>query len=220
MSSLDIARKNMSLNGKAIIRKTVGLAQYARDEINRIGGYNAFGRELIDHDAVFDFDTTKLSVHTRDVGLAGIEVYDLLRDEYGIQIEFGDIGNILAIITAGDRPFEIERIISALSEIKRLYSKDKAGLFSHEYINPEVILPPQQAFFSEKRSMPIKESNGEISAEFVMCYPPGIPILAPGERITTDILDYIAYSKEKGCVLTGTEDMNIEKINVIDSVSE
>lgn len=216
LTSLDIARKNMSLNGKGMIRKTVELAQYARDEINKIGGYNAFGTELINKDSVYAFDITKLSVHTRNIGLAGIEVYDILRDEYGIQIEFGDIGNILAIISAGDRPLEIERLISALSEIKRLYTKDKTGLFDHEYMNPVVALPPQKAFFSSKKSMRIGDSNGQISSEFVMCYPPGIPILAPGEKITKDILDYIAYSKEKGCFLTGTEDMNIENINVIE----
>ena len=66
--------------------------------------------------SVFDFDTAKLSVHTLDIGLAGIEVYDILRDEYDIQIEFGDIGNILAYLSIGDRPQEIERLVSALAE--------------------------------------------------------------------------------------------------------
>ena len=119
ISSLDIARKNLALNGKSIFKKTVQFAEYARNEINKLGGYYAFGNELCDNNAFFDFDKTKLSVHTRDIGLAGIEVYDILRDDYGIQIEFGDIGNILAIISAGDRALEIERLISSLSEIDR-----------------------------------------------------------------------------------------------------
>lgn len=216
LSSLDIARKNLSLNGREIFRKTVELATYARDEINKIGGYIAFSEKLKNGDTVFDFDHTKLSVHTRDIGLAGIEVYDLLRDEYNIQIEFGDINNILAIISAGDRELEIERLIGALSEIKRLYSKDKAGLLDHEYINPTVVLAPQKAFYSNKVSIPFEQSKGKLSGEFVMCYPPGIPILAPGEEITDEILDYIAYAKRKGCFLTGTQDMNIEKINVVE----
>lgn len=216
MSSLDIARKNLALNGKEIFSRTTELANYAREEINKIGGYNAFSKELINRDTVFDFDVTKLSIHTRDIGLAGIEVYDLLRDEYDIQIEFGDIGNILAIISAGDRLLDIERLVSALYEIKRLYTKDKAGMLEQEYINPEVVLAPQKAFYSSKKSIPIDESVGKISGEFVMCYPPGIPILAPGERITNDILDYISYAKEKGCLLTGTKDMNIENINIVE----
>lgn len=216
ISSLDIARKNLALNGREIFRKTVQFAEYARNEINKLGGYYAFGKELCDNDAFYDFDKTKLSVHTRDIGLAGIEVYDILRDDYGIQIEFGDIGNILAIISAGDRALEIERLISSLSEIKRLYSRDKSGMFDHEYINPEVITAPQKAFYSKKRSVPINESSGMVCGEFVMCYPPGIPILAPGEKITDEIINYINYAKEKGCFMTGTQDMNIENINIVE----
>lgn len=215
MSSLDISRKNLALNGQDIFANVVKMAEYARKEINKIGGLYAFGRELINGDTVFDFDSTKLSIHTRNIGLAGIEVYDILRDDYNIQIEFGDIGNILAIISVGDKPLAIERLISSLSEIKRLYSKDKAGMFDHEYINPHVAMTPQEAFYSNKKSVLMKDSEGAICSEFVMCYPPGIPILAPGECITNDILDYIAYAKEKGCFLTGTQDINIEYINIV-----
>ncbi len=215
LSSLDISRRNLALRGKEIFETVVGLADYAREEINKIGGFYAFSKELIDKEAFYDFDTTKLSIYTRDMGLAGIEVYDILRDEYDIQIEFGDIGNILAIISVGDRSREIERLIAAMSEIKRRYSKDSSGMFDHEYINPHIVFSPQEAFYADKISLPIMETEHKICGEFVMCYPPGIPILAPGERITKETLDYIIYAKEKGCVLTGTEDMNIEYINVV-----
>lgn len=218
LSSLDIARKNLSLNGKKMFQKTLEFAEYARSEINKLGGYYAFSSELVDGDAVYDFDRTKLSIHTRNIGLAGIEVYDLLRDEYGIQIEFGDIENILAIISAGDRSLEIERLISALSEIKRLYERDKSNVFDHEYFNPIVELAPQEAFYSRKVSVPLTESMNKVCGEFVMCYPPGIPILAPGERITEDIIHYIRYAKKKGCLLTGPEDMQIEHINVVEGL--
>lgn len=215
--SLDLARKNLSLNGKELFKKTVEIAAYARSEINKLGGYYAFGKELKGHEAVYDFDPTKLSVHTRNVGLAGIEVYDLLRDEYGIQIEFGDISNILAIISAGDRDLEIERLIASLSEIQRLYGKeDKSSMFDHEYINPLVVYAPKEAFYSPKRSLSLENCIGHICGEFVMCYPPGIPILAPGERITEEIINYIRYAKEKGCLLTGTEDMDVNHINVME----
>lgn len=218
LTSLDLARKNMVLHGKEIISQTLALAEYARNEVNKLGGYNAFSKEIVDGDTVFDFDRTKLSIHTTDIGLAGIEVYDLLRDEYEIQIEFGDIGNILAVITAGDRAFEIERLLSALADIKRNYGKEKVGMLNHEYINPDVVLSPQKAFYSDKRSVSIQDSFNHISGEFVMCYPPGIPILAPGERITKDIIDYILYAKGKGSVLTGPKDMKVENINIVDAI--
>ena len=215
LSSLDLSRRNLALHGKEIFARVKELAQYAREEINKLGGFYAFSSELIDGDAIFDFDTTKLSVHTRDIGLAGIEVYDLLRDEYDIQIEFGDIGNILAYLSIGDRSQEVERLVSALAEIHRRYKTDGSGLLSQEYIDPEVVMSPQDAFYAKKKSVPIQESAGYVCSEFVMCYPPGIPILAPGERITPEILAYIAYAKEKGCLMTGPEDSEILNLNVL-----
>lgn len=215
MVSLDLARRNLALNGKEMFRKAMQYTDYAREEINYIGGYYAYGEECCNGNSFYAFDRTKLSIHTRNTGLAGIEVYDLLRDEYGIQIEFGDIGNILAIITAGDRELEIERLISALSEIKRIYGGDPTGMLSSEYISPDVAFAPQQAFYAEQTAVSLDESEGRVCCEFVMCYPPGIPILAPGERITRDIIDYIRYAKEKGCSLTGPQDMTIETLRVV-----
>ena len=215
MSSLDISRKNLALHGKEIFRHVYNIAEYARNEINGIGGYYAFGKELVNGDSVFDFDPTKLSIHTLDIGLAGIEVYDTLRDDYDIQIEFGDLGNILAYLSIGDRAQEVERLVSALAEIRRRYKKDPTGMLSQEYIAPQVVSSPQEAFYAEKQSLPIAETKGRICSEFVMCYPPGIPILAPGERITEDVLRYIAYAKEKGCSMTGPEDAKIERLNVL-----
>lgn len=215
LSSLDISRRSLATDGQNIVKRVVETAQYARDEIDKIGGYYAFGEELVNGDDFYAFDSTKLSVHTRDIGLAGIEVYDYLRDYYDIQIEFGDIGNILAYISAGDRWKDIERLVSALSEIKRRFSRDKAGMLSLEYVDPQVVLTPQEAFYGETETLPINESAGRISCEFVMCYPPGIPIVAPGELITKEIIEYINYSKDRGCFMTGTEDMNIDYIKVI-----
>ncbi|MBE6857586.1 MAG: aminotransferase class I/II-fold pyridoxal phosphate-dependent enzyme [Ruminococcus sp.] len=215
LSSLDISRKRLALGGREIFEQTVEMAEYARSEINAIGGYYAYSKELVNGDSIYDFDVSKLSVYTLPIGLAGIEVYDLLRDEYDIQIEFGDIGNILAYISVGDRKRDIERLISALSEIKRRFGKTETGMLTQEYINPIVAETPRKAFYADKESLPLEESAGRICSEFVMCYPPGIPILAPGELITPEIIGYIKYAKEKGCSMTGTEDINIERLNVL-----
>ncbi len=215
MSSLDISRRNLVLRGKESFARVSKMAEYARKEINDIGGYYAYGKEMINGGSVYAFDVTKLAVYTRDIGLAGIEVYDLLRDEYDIQIELGDIANILAYISIGDRIQNIERLVGALSDIKRLYSKDPTAMLNTEYINPTVLVSPQTAFYSEKQKLPLKEAAGRVCGEFVMCYPPGIPILAPGEMITKEIIEYIIYAKEKGCSMQGTEDLNVEYLNVL-----
>ena len=216
LSSLDISRKRLALGGREIFAQTVEMAEYARSEINEIGGYYAYSKELVNGDSIYDFDVSKLSIYTLPIGLAGIEVYDLLRDEYDIQIEFGDIGNVLAYISVGDRKRDIERLISALAEIKRRFGKSGADMLTQEYISPVIAETPRKAFYAEKRSLPLDEAAGEVCSEFVMCYPPGIPILAPGELITEEIIEYIKYAKEKGCQMTGTEDINIERLNVLD----
>ena len=219
LSSLDISRRNLALRGKEAFAGVVEMAEYARREINNIGGYYAYSRELINGDSIYDFDVTKLAVNTLDIGLAGIEVYDLLRDEYDIQIEFGDLGNLLAYLSIGDRQRDIERLVGALSEVRRRFGKkDKANLMKQEYIDPKVAVSPQDAFYADKESLPLRETEGRVCSEFVMCYPPGIPILAPGERITGPILDYIEYAKEKGCSMTGPEDPDILRLNVLKGV--
>ena len=215
LSSLDISRRNLALRGKESFAKVVRMAEYARNEINEIGGYYAYGKDLVDGDSVYDYDVTKLSVYTQGIGLTGIEVYDILRDEYDIQIEFGDIGNILAYISIGDRIQDIERLVGALEDIGRSYEKDSSTLYCGDFIQPEVVCTPQEAFYADKRQIPIRETAGAICAELVMCYPPGIPILTPGERITGEIIEYILYAKEKGCSLQGTQDPSVQLLNVI-----
>lgn len=215
LSSLDISRRNLALRGQEIFDKVINMVEYARDEINTIGDYYAYSRELINGDSVYDFDVTKLAIFTRPVGLAGIEVYDILRDEYDIQTEFGDIANLLAYVSVGDRLKDIERLVAALAEIRRNYRKDTAKMLKAEYIEPKVIHGSQEAFYAEKESLPLAETVGRVCSEFVMCYPPGIPILAPGELITDDILAYIKYAKKKGCQMTGTEDMELKRLNVM-----
>ena len=214
LSSLDISRRNLALRGRESFAKVSKMAEYARNEINEIGGYYAYGKELIDGDSVFDYDVTKLSIYTQGIGLTGIEVYDLLRDEYDIQIEFGDIGNILAYISIGDRIQDIERLVGALEDIKRVYGKDTNDLYCGDFIQPKVVTSPQKAFYAEKIQLPLHETAMEVSGELVMCYPPGIPILTPGELITEEIIEYISYAKEKGCSLQGTQDPDCNMINV------
>ena len=115
----------------------------------------------------------------------------------------------------GDRERDLERLVAALADIRRRYKRDKATLMRQEYISPQVVAGPQEAFYADKKAMPLEESVGRICAEFVMCYPPGIPLLAPGEKITKTVLEHIRYAKEKGCSMTGSEDPELKHLNVL-----
>lgn len=215
LSSLDITRRNLVMSGQSTYQRVIDFADYARKEINQIGGFDAFGPEKCDGGAFFAFDLCKLPVHTRAMGLSGIEVYDLLRDEYDIQIEFGDLHNFLAILSVGDRQVGIERLIAALADIYYRYACEPATDLVNEYISPQVAMTPAEAFYAPAEALPLDRCLGKIAAESVMCYPPGIPILAPGERVTEEALEYIRYAKEKGSRMTGADDPEVNHLYVI-----
>lgn len=216
MASLDVARKMLAVDGEEMLTKTLSLSRYARNEINRIEGLYAFGKELVGTSGVFDFDETKLGVNVADLGLTGFEVYDLLRDEYNIQVELGDVFNILAIISLGDTQEAVESLINALKDIASKYRGTKIKYNKGPILkNPEVIISPRDAFYSRKKLVRFEEAEGEISGESIMAYPPGIPIVTPGERISKEIIEYVRLLKSQHSLLQGTEDPYIEYIKVL-----
>lgn len=205
LASLDIARRNLVSEGKSGQDRVIALADYARKKISEISGINVFGENILDGKNAFEFDKTKLCINATSLGLAGIELYELLRSEYRIQVEFGDINNILAVITVGDTKENIDRLICALKDIAKKYSTEKVSAFRYEYISPTVRMSPRKAYYMQHILLPIDECEGRISGDFVMCYPPGIPLLSPGEVITEDIISHIKYANEKGCQVTGID---------------
>jgi len=215
LASLDLARKHLALEGKKVFRKVVQLTQYARVELAAMTGYLPFDENLINFDSIAAMDPTKLSIFTRDIGLTGFEVAEILRKDYDIQIEFGDLGSILAIISVGDTAQMVERLLAALTDIQRKYAKDPSGMLAQEYIEPIVKMTPREAFYGETDVIAIEMSEGRIMGESIMAYPPGIPICAPGELITQQIIDTIMYAKERGSFLTGIEDTSISTIRVL-----
>ncbi|NMB34397.1 MAG: aminotransferase class I/II-fold pyridoxal phosphate-dependent enzyme [Clostridium sp.] len=215
MSSLDIARKQLSTRGIDILAEALRLARMARDEINKIEGLHAFGKELIGQPGCFDFDETKLGINVLGLGCTGYEMEAKLRREYNIQIEMSDLSNILAIISLGDKEENITLLINALKDIS---SKSEKRKVTHPPIipqNPKMIVLPRDAFYSPKKIVPLEKSVGEISGEMVMAYPPGIPVICMGERITQEIVDYIEVLKGQKTQLQGTADPYINSIMVL-----
>ena len=216
LASLDLARRYLATEGHAALTRTIALAERTRARINAIGGYLAFGRDIVDGDAVYDFDVTKLSVNTLGTGLVGIEVYSLLRDEYRVQPEFGDMGNILAMATLSDTEEAHEALVCALAQVAAAHASHTAAPFRYEYIPPKVIVSPRAAFYSRKRALPVAECVNQISGDSVMCYPPGVPLLAPGELITEQIVEHILLAAEKGCSVTGLSERG--ELSVLDGI--
>jgi arginine decarboxylase len=215
MASLDVARAKLQEEGEAMFTKIMALADYARNEINAMGGYIAFGVDRIGQHGIFGYDRTKLSIHTQGVGLSGKKVYDILRDEYGIQLEFGDVSNVLAIISVGDRALEVERLIAALQDVKHRYGQTQTTQNIQEFIQPHVLMSPKQAYSAHHEMIDFNASLGRISAEMIMAYPPGIPILSYGEEITSDVLEYIAFGRLNEQFLMGSHDSSLKTLKVV-----
>ncbi len=215
MCSLDVARKQLAVSGSEMLEKTLELARWARGEINGIEGLYAFGKELEGTPGCFDFDETKLGISVRGIGYTGYQMEAKLRKEYEIQIELSDMYNILAVLSIGDREEDLVKLVDALRDIA-----SKSGVVEYKTEtnipeNPEMIISPRDAFYSPKKSVALDESGGEIAGEMVMAYPPGIPVICMGERITEDIIDYIKILKEQKCELQGTADPYVENIRVL-----
>jgi arginine decarboxylase len=217
MCSLDIARKQLATQGSDMLEETLELVRWARNEINKIDGLYAFGKELIGTPGFYDFDETKLGINVASLGYTGYEMEWKLRKEYNIQIELSDLYNILGIVTIGSRKEHFEALINALKDIA-----SKTGVKEikrHTIIphNPKMIVSPRDAFYSPNKVVPLEESAGEIAGEMVMAYPPGIPVICMGERITEDIIEYINLLKDQKCQLQGTSDPKVDYIRVLGS---
>lgn len=217
MASLDCARKQIALHGKELLDYAIDLCNYARSEINKIPGFYCFGKEILNVPGAYSFDPTKITITCRDLGITGYELDMILSNKYHIQMELSDLYNVLAVGSFGDTKENIDKLIEVLKEISsEYYGKDKIKLnFIDMPDIPKQIQKPREAFNSVKTPMPLKNSIGMISGEFLLAYPPGIPVLCPGEKITKEVVDYIESLKAAGLYVQGTEDPDVEYIKVV-----
>ncbi|HBH0627169.1 TPA: arginine decarboxylase, partial [Clostridioides difficile] len=133
-----------------------------------------------------------------------------------IQVELGDSYNILALVSIGTNKSDIDRLVKALSIIAKIYRKESTlNEFNMVQINPIIKLNPREAFYAPKESVEINSCIDRICGESIMAYPPGIPIIAPGELITEEIMEYIIFLKNSNAYLTDVQDKNLDRILVI-----
>lgn len=217
MASLDCARRQIATQGKELLDYAINLCNYARIEINKIPGFYCFGEEVLNNPGAFSFDPTKVTITCRDLGITGYDLDMILSNEYHIQMELSDLYNVLIVGSFGDTKENIDYLLKVLKEISdKYYGK---GHKKSDFIDippiPNQVLIPREAFYGSKYSVPINESVGLISGEFLMAYPPGIPVLCPGEIITSEIVKYVKQLKDAGLYVQGTEDHKVENIKVV-----
>lgn len=221
LASLDTARRQLALHGKEMLSRTIKLANQTRERINQIPGLYCMGEEILGSEATHAMDPTKLTIHVTDLGLSGYQVEKWLREHYQIEVEMSDLYNILCIITPGDREEDVSQLISALQKLSQDHYQNESITKTSIHLPeiPVLSLLPRNAFYSEVERIPLKESAGRTIAEFIMVYPPGIPILMPGEVITEDNIGYIEENIQSGLPVLGPEDTTLEYIRVIKKLS-
>ena len=213
LASLDIARLQMQQNGTELIERAINLSQNLRQAIQNIDGLKTF-------DSVngFNLDLTKVSVNVNELGLTGAEAEKILRHKYKIQCELSDLNNLLFLVTYADTDTEIDKLISALKKLTSHKTSNyikKINNSSFLIHNSSLKLTPREAFYAKTSTVKLDDSINEICAEEVTFYPPGVPILYPGEVITEEIVNYIKTNKKINSHLIGAADTSLNTIKII-----
>lgn len=217
MASLDLARKQMAFFGDKMLKKTIKLCEKTRENLNKIDDIYVLGRDVEGTEGCYAYDPTKLVINFKKLGLTGFEVEKILKYNYKIQVELSDLYNILAIGSIGDDNVSFKALENAIKDIADKYHEKNVTKISFKLPeNLEQITSPRYAFYSKKYKIPLEKAEGKISAEMLMAYPPGIPIICPGELITDNVIQYIKTLKNQDCHLQGTEDPKANMIKVID----
>ncbi|MBF8377046.1 aminotransferase class I/II-fold pyridoxal phosphate-dependent enzyme [Alicyclobacillus mali] len=217
LASLDVARKELAIHGRERLDYAISLASKARRAIQAIPGLQCLDERQLVSSATYALDPTKLTISVRDLGLTGYDVERILREEYNIEVELSDLYNILCIISWGDTEEDIEALIQALEAIAERYGQ--GAVREHQPVTlpsmPELRMTPRSAFYARTEVVPLQQAVGRTMAEMVMVYPPGIPILLPGEVITQDNIDYIEANLRAGLPVQGPDDPEIRMIKVV-----
>jgi arginine/lysine/ornithine decarboxylase len=227
VASLDVARRQMALDGSALLSRTIEIANDARARLNEIPGIYCFGEELEGRPGVYDLDPTKITVTVKDLGYTGYEAEEILRRRYNVQVELADLFNVVALYTIGTTPQASDEFVYGVSELARedrpvdifspsgvLDRRLKTGSYHLPKI-PPIRLLPREAFLADTEFVPFKLSAGRICAEVITPYPPGIPVISPGEEISPEIIDYLALEKKAGVKMQGPYDDALRFIRVV-----
>ena len=189
LASIDLARRQAVLHGQEMFDKVIKVANWVRKEINtKIPNMRCLTKDDI-KDRGYDLDLTKLTINVTKTGLSGYEVDSILAKEYNIQVDCSDIFNLIAIMGIGSDMSDGQRLLSALKEISKKYrGTQKNWILQIPSLATEMVMTPREVFLSQNiKKIPLTKSIGHVSAQVLTPYPPGIPVVIPGERISKEI---------------------------------
>lgn len=217
LASLDAARKFLVFHGPKHLEEAKTLASYARENIGKIKGFLPCDSEHFKENGSFDYDNTKVVVELDKLKINGFELYRILHDKYHIQIELAETYVFLMIVSIGSTQKDIDTMCEALKEISAEYFDDKITYEDRRYMKrfPDMVVRPRVAFHAPLEVVNLEDSLNRICKDMIMIYPPGIPLIVPGERFTQEVIDEIKlYKLLDTTILSDFDDGN--KVSVVD----
>lgn len=220
LASLDGARAQMVEQGNTLLQKSLDMANYLRNSINELADYSVLGKEILGQPGAHGLDQTKVTISTKNIGITGTKAEKWLRQRHHIQVEMSSIYNLLLIVGAGNNIGDIDCFLSALQQLKdwvqenNFTAKDLITIHPVGTI-PKMALSPREAFAATIIPLPLEQAVGRISAETIASYPPGIPVICPGEVITKEVVEYLLVIRELGMHFQGCIDAKLQLIRVI-----
>jgi arginine/lysine/ornithine decarboxylase len=227
LASLDVCRMQMATEGEELLTGALALARDVRRRLNEIPGVYCMGPDQVGKPGVAGYDETRIVITVKDLGYTGYEAERILRLRYNVQVELADLFNVVALVTLGDTKESTDALVNAVKELARedrpidIYSptgvlekRMKRGTYKMPPI-PELVVTPREAFMRDYVEVPFKKSAGRVCAEVVTPYPPGIPILCPGERITQETIEYLRLELKAGVHIQGPVDKKLSMIRVL-----
>ena len=218
MLSLDGARRQLVLHGEALLGATIAASRRTAAAIDQIPGCRVVGDEEVGRPGVAGRDPLRIVIGVRGTGATGYEMAAALRSNFDTQVELATQATIVLVLGIDEVPRELERFIHDLSYIaermERPGATEEVTLASGTFEN-EVVVGPREAFLGASEAIAVDDAVGRVSAEAIAGYPPGIPVLLPGERITEEVIEYLRSLQAVGARLHGASDPAFRTIHAL-----
>jgi arginine/lysine/ornithine decarboxylase len=219
LASMDGARRRMALEGQQVLDEVLRLARRASDEIDAIQGCSVVGPRLVGRPGVAYVDRTKVVVDIRPLGVSGFEVADWLYEERRVSAELADHRHVMFLVTIGDDDASVDRLVSGLrdaaSSMQGRAPLRETPWAEHLLADASYVMSPRDAFLGPTRHVELEVAVGEVAAEPVSPYPPGVPVVVPGQRITQVVVDFLQLHLPEGMLVKGVADKSLTRLRVV-----
>jgi arginine decarboxylase len=219
LASLDAQRRYAAVSGRTLLGESIEAMAATRAAVREIPGLDVLDERIAGRPGVYDYDPLRLAIDVRGTGVTGYVLAPMLRDESDINLELYGENVMVAVFGMGERAAEQgARLVEALRRaIARL---EAAGPREDEAFAPpppwgELAMGPREAFLGPQEVVPAREAVGRVAAESLAAYPPGVPNVLPGERLTAETLDYVQRALDQGGALRGASDRRLRTIRVV-----